>query len=106
MTPILYAKRRRLRFHGIPELFRCAAPLTIAKPRTDFSRTGYPDKSPHGPLPAPSVFLNDQASEHATFRSGPRRKIEHPGLRALLKCAVTCSSVEASLEAKVESRLS
>jgi hypothetical protein len=27
MTPILYAKRRRLRFHGIPELFRCAAPL-------------------------------------------------------------------------------
>jgi len=48
-TPILYAKRRRLRFQGSPEFFRCAPPWTIARPRTDFSRvTGQPEvELPH-----------------------------------------------------------
>src|SRR5262249_18817311 len=54
--PILCAKRRRLRFQGIPEFFRCAPPRTVARARTDFSRiTGKPSLTRLGKSYTPTV---------------------------------------------------
>jgi hypothetical protein len=86
MTPILYAKRRRLRFHGIPELFRCAAPLTIAKPRTDFSRiTGTRTANLRmGHSPPPSDPAHDRRlSIPVCALAQVRRDAHAPGFRFL-----------------------
>jgi hypothetical protein len=91
MTPILYAKRRRLRFQGSPEFFRCAPPprklLFCTRTGKPLSPTNIVRRHLHVALKELN-YVNPSLLRKGALRGrwGPTRRAQQHGLQERTRC--------------------